>query len=602
MASPSTRQHEDPNPLPLANVGVETRLRIGGITVRQRRRRPSGEPTPLARDLDRTLASWAAVIAATTGLAILAIFFEWGADFWESLDESILEWFADLRSTAVTPMMEALNSLGSEWTTRILRWGMLGVLVAYLRWRHLVVGLGAILTAEFLVRRVSEGVDRIPQSTVGSIRTALDTPFPSLAIAALTITLVVAGYALMPKGRLRNAWFGVSAVVVVLLAVSRLYLGMEHPTDIVVGAVLAVAVGMGAYRWLVPAQAFPISYERGSAAHLNVKGPRQAAIRRALEKQLLDIGSPANTMVHSAMHDQLGCDVLDCELVDFKPFGLDGSAGSTPLRIRVAGDPDTYLFGKLYATNHLRSDRWYKAFRSVVYGSLEDEVPFASVRRLVEYEDYMERVMYDAGLPVPQPFGFVEVQPGREYLLVTEFVDNAVEMGDAEMSDAIIHQGLGLVRQMWDAGLAHRDIKPANLLVRDGRVFLIDTAFAMLHPSPWRQAVDLANMMLLLAVTSDASTVYEHAIQHFDPQDVAEAFAATRGVTIPRQLQKALADVRRKTGSDILEEFRSMGPDCPPIHIQRWSARRLASASLLFGGSAILAYLLIDNLSDSNFF
>lgn len=109
-------------------------------------------------------------------------------------------------------------------------------------------------------------------------------------------------------------------------------------------------------------------------------------------------------------------------------------------------------------------------------------------------------------------------------------------------------------------------------------------------------------MMLLLAVTSDASTVYEHAIQHFDPQDVAEAFAATRGVTIPRQLQKALADVRRKTGSDILEEFRSMGPDCPPIHIQRWSARRLASASLLFGGSAILAYLLIDNLSDSNFF
>ena len=42
---------------------------------------------------------------------------------------------------------------------------------------------------------------------------------------------------------------------------------------------------------------------------------------------------------------------------------------------------------------------------------------------------------------------------------------------------------------MWDAGLAHRDIKPANLLVRDGRLLLIDVAFAEVRPTPWRQAV-----------------------------------------------------------------------------------------------------------------
>ncbi len=33
----------------------------------------------------------------------------------------------------------------------------------------------------------------------------------------------------------------------------------------------------------------------------------------------------------------------------------------------------------------------------------------------------------------------------------------------------MIDQGLKIVRQLWDAGLAHRDIKPANLLVQDGR-------------------------------------------------------------------------------------------------------------------------------------
>ena len=56
---------------------------------------------------------------------------------------------------------------------------------------------------------------------------------------------------------------------------------------------------------------------------------------------------------------------------------------------------------------------------------------------------------------------------------------------------------------MWEIGLAHRDIKPANLLVRDGTLFVIDTAFAEVRPSPWRQAVDLANMMLVLGLRTE---------------------------------------------------------------------------------------------------
>jgi tRNA A-37 threonylcarbamoyl transferase component Bud32/membrane-associated phospholipid phosphatase len=598
MTIDHTRDHQGTRPS-LSNVGVDTRLRLGRITVLERRRRPSGEAASMPRDLDRTVGIWATIAAVIAALNGLAIAFDGVADFWIRIDDAVLDGFVDLRTRAVTPTMEALNSLGSEWTTRVLRWGMLAVLVVYARWRHLVVGLGAILTAEFLARRIADGVDRIP--VADSVRTAATAPMPSLPVAALVVTLVVAGYALVPKGRLRNAWFGTSAVAIALRGVARTYLGYEHPTDVAVAVVVGVGVGLLAFRVFVPSKVFPISYERKSAAHLNVQGPRQVAIRQALERQLLDTASPENQAVRRAVHDQLGCDVLGCELVDFKPFGLDGSAGSTPLRIRVAGDPDAYLFGKLYATSHLRSDRWYKAFRSVAYGSLEDEVPFTSVRRLVQYEDYMLRVMSDAGLPVPQPFGFVEVQPGREYLLVTEFIDGAREIGDVDASDELIHKSLAIVRQLWDAGLAHRDIKPANLLVRGDEVYLIDTAFAMLRPSPWRQAVDLANMMLLLALRSDTRTVYEHAVQHFDPNDVAEAFAATRGITIPRQLQVALKE-KRTEGIDILEEFRSLGPDCPRIHIQRWSARRMATTALLLGAGTLFGLLLVDNLSNANFF
>lgn len=227
------------------------------------------------------------------------VVFDGLVDAWIDGDEAILDWFADLRTRALTPTMEALNSLGSEWTTRVIRWATLAALVIYLRWRHLVVGLGAILTTEFLVRRIADAVGRA--STVDSVQTAADTPFPSLPVAALVVTLVVAGYALIPKGRIRNWWFAATGVAVGLLVIARLYLGMEHPTDIAVGAVLAVTVGLGAFRLLVPATAFPISYDRSSAAHLNVQGQRKVAIRSALEIQLLDLGSRESRAMRAAV-------------------------------------------------------------------------------------------------------------------------------------------------------------------------------------------------------------------------------------------------------------------------------------------------------------
>ena len=181
---------------------------------------------------------------------------------------------------------------------------------------------------------------------------------------------------------------------------------------------IGVAIPLLCFRLLAPSQVFPISYRRGRSAHLDVGGARGQAIRRAL-------------------HDQLGLVVEEVE-----PFGLAGSAGSTPLRITVNGDPPTLLFGKLYARSHLRADRWYKLGRELLYGRLEDEKPFNTVRRLVQQEDYALHKLYLAGLPSPRPYGVVELTPEREYLLVTEFFDGATELGEAEVDDQVIDDGL----------------------------------------------------------------------------------------------------------------------------------------------------------------
>ncbi|MGH9005591.1 MAG: RIO1 family regulatory kinase/ATPase, partial [Acidimicrobiia bacterium] len=352
-----------------------------------------------------------------------------------------------------------------------------------------------------------------------------------------------------------------AAGVVALAGLGRVALGAEAPTDVLVGAAIGVTIPLVLFRWFAPNEVFPISYRRGRAAHLDVTGQRGAAIRQGLE-------------------DQLGLAVTEVT-----PFGLAGSAGSTPLRITVEGDPPGHLFGKLYARSHLRADRWYKLGRELLYGRLEDEKPFNTVRRLVQQEDYALRLMHGAGVRSPEPFGIVEITPEREYLVVTEFFDDAQEIGDLDqVDDGIIDDGLRIIRKLWDAGLAHRDIKPANLLVRDGRMLLIDVAFVQARPSPWRQAVDLANMMLCLALRSDPRLVYERAKVQFSVEEITEAFAVRQGRAMPSQVRQLLSG----PAADLHAEFVRLLPSPPrPIRVQRWSARRVGL------WAAILAVLVL---------
>jgi tRNA A-37 threonylcarbamoyl transferase component Bud32 len=257
--------------------------------------------------------------------------------------------------------------------------------------------------------------------------------------------------------------------------------------------------------------------------------------------------------------------------------------GSAPLRLRVEGGAEEYLFAKLYTKGHVRADRWYKLGRAILYGSLEDESPFKTVRRLVTYEDYALRLLQDIGVHSARSYGIAEITPEREYLLATEFFKDAVEIGEAPVDDEIIDQGLSLVRMLWDAGIAHRDIKPGNLMVRPGELLLIDVAFAQVRPSPWRQAVDLGNMMLVLAVRTDPERVYRRALHYFTEAELAEAFAATRGVASPTQLRAFM----KRDPRDLLGEFRALAPAREPIVLQRWSIRRVALAAGLLGLTAL---------------
>lgn len=512
------------------------------------RRRPSGEPPPLPRHLHASGKWWLGLTAAVLLFWVVAGLTRRTAVHLDILDHRILVAIAELRSPGLTEVMRAAGSLATGPVLQGLWLINAIVLLVWRRWRHLFIWIGVTAILIGIGASINAMLERPRPMGIEILGDWRGFTMPSLPVMVLAMFLVSTLYSLVPAGRLRTIGKYIAAGLLLITIAARLYLAQDAPSDALAGLIIGIASPLAAFRLLVPNDVFPVTYRRGRSAHLDVSGARHDAIVQALNHQ------------------------LGLVVISVKPFGLEGSGGSTPLRVKVKGDPDTYVFCKLYAATHLRSDRWFKLGRTLLYGRLEDEKAFNTVRRLVQYEDYILRVMYQAGLPVPRPYGIAEITPEREYLLVAEFFDGACEIGEAEVDEAIMDQGLSAVRQMWQAGLAHRDIKPANLLVRNGKLFVIDSAFAEFRPSPWRQAVDLGNMMLVLGLRSDAPRVYARAKKQFSDEEIAEAFAATRGLTMPTQLRHML----RSQGRDLHAEFTELLPyRLPPVKIQRWSMRRV---------------------------
>jgi tRNA A-37 threonylcarbamoyl transferase component Bud32 len=534
-----------------------------------RRRRPSGEPPPLPRRLGVSGRVWIALAASVlVVVGVIVAFGAVGAGF-DRLDSTMLRGVAALRARWLTTVMADINTvLTSRWTIRILRLGTVVALAGWRRWRHLLTFLGSVIVVELAAYQLAMFQGRVRPFGVTIVGSWDGFSFPSPAVAALAVTLVGMAYALLPAGRPRSRGKWAAAAVVLLLVLARAYLAVDNPSDLVAGVILGVAVPVVGFRYFTPNEVFPVTYRRAKAAHLDVGGRRGQAIRTAVQ-------------------EQLGLTVLEV-----RPVGLEGSAGSTPLRLRVAaaaGEPGRDVFAKLYAKSHVRADRSYKLGRTILYGALEDEAPFQSVRRFVEYEDYALLRLHQVGVPAPAPFGIVEITPEREYLIAMEFFAGAQEIGTAAVDDRVIDSGLLLVRRLWDAGLAHRDIKPANLMVRNGKVLLVDAFFVQVRPSPWRQAVDLANMMLVLAVRTNAERVYQRAVRYFTADEIAEAFAATRGVASPTQLRSVL----KQDGRDLVAEFRALAPHRRPVAIQHWSLRRIALSLLVLAVAAAAVLVVV---------
>jgi hypothetical protein len=525
-------------------------------------RRPSGEPPPLPKP-----AWWRRYVYTLIGTIVLGALLAAWYRYVSVPDGGLMRWFADHRTDWLTDVAKVFSWLATQPAILALRVALVIVLVVFKRWRHIAVAVLGFFLMDVVVSRLSVDLPGPHEAVV--------TPgggvwhFPAYGIASLSITFWAMVATLAPAGRIRDRAAGAAIALGVVVVLARAYLGATYPIAGLYSLLLGFCIAATLLGWLAPEDSFPVSYKRGgNAAHLELAGARTEA-------------------VISAMRDQLGI-----EVTELKAFGDEGSGGSTPLLMTTADG--TRIFGKILATSHVRADRWYRIGRTMLYGRLEDETSFSSVRRLIAYEDYALRLLDDDGFTVAHSYGVVELTPNREYLLPTQFFEGAETLGHAEVTDEVIDGGLELVRRLWDSGLAHRDIKPANLLVVNGELQVIDVSGLEIRPSPWREAVDLANMMLVLAVRTDPDRVYAHALRLFTPDEIGEAFAAAQGMAIPTELQRYLKEDDR----DLIARFKELAPPRPPISIQRWSFRRVALIAGVLVGAIVVGVWGVDAFLD----
>jgi membrane-associated phospholipid phosphatase len=166
-----------------------------------------------------------------------------GSSTLESVDRAILHWVAAQRSPTLTQGAIDITSLGSPTLFWLFTACALGVLAAARDLRGALQLLLAAAGNEVLTEALKAFLGR-PRPGLAPLVTAHGYSYPSghtMAAAALYVTLALVGARHFKVPAFRRVLLVLAALAMTLVACSRVYLGVHHPTDVVSGA----AVGAG---------------------------------------------------------------------------------------------------------------------------------------------------------------------------------------------------------------------------------------------------------------------------------------------------------------------------------------------------------------------
>jgi PAP2 superfamily len=257
--------------------GTETQPLAREAGRARRRRRPTGEPPPLPHHLQTSGIRW---LVATVVLVALTV-----AAFGRGMrgiavevtvaDDAVVRWLGGIDLPGFHGLLRGLAILSSWWVLNVASYLLVLALLVLRRFRQLIMWLVLANLLTLLAAVILGQVAQRPRPFGVVIREGWGGwAMPSQQITFFAIGLVAILYTLVPEGRWRNIGKWEVTALIALNAVGRVGLGADAPTDVLVAVAMGVTIPLVAFRWFAPNEVFPISYRRGSSAHLDVGGAR----------------------------------------------------------------------------------------------------------------------------------------------------------------------------------------------------------------------------------------------------------------------------------------------------------------------------------------
>ena len=218
--------------------------------VHHRQRRPTGAPPPLPKKIGLTGVLWLAAVVVIVVSGVVWLHSTTGP--LDRLDTPIIRFVTSARTPRLDSLTNNLNSVGSKWGLAILGLLTVALAVAFRRWRHLVVFLVSLAVLEIVLPGLYITAARPRPYGVTAIGHWEGFSSPSQPVAALAAVLMGFIYMLVVPGRPR--WYAKLAIVAILagVALNRIYLGIDHPTDLAFAVILGVAIPVALFRAITP--------------------------------------------------------------------------------------------------------------------------------------------------------------------------------------------------------------------------------------------------------------------------------------------------------------------------------------------------------------